>query len=99
MPSTPDDLWLQTIITFYYKAVSYLDNCGSGRVTGCASQFVQLILMIRNLGGAKLESVVVLSQARAIKKKGKKKQMAVGGVQAARLCFTQRDSLPLGVNK
>lgn len=74
LPSTPDDLWLQTIITFYYKAVSYLDNCGFGRVTGCASQFVQLILMIRNLGGEKLESVIVLSQARAIKKKKKGKK-------------------------
>lgn len=76
--------------------MSYLDNPGPGRVTGCASQFVQLILIVRNLGGEKLESVVV--QARAIKKE-KKKQMAVDGVQAARLCFTQRDSLPLGVNK
>lgn len=75
LPSTPDDLWLRTITTtLHHKAVSYLDNCGCGSVTGGASLFAELILLIRHVGGEKVESVFIWSQAKAIKNWEKKKR-------------------------
>lgn len=91
LPTTWDDLWLQTIITFYHKAVSNLDKCGSCGVTGCALLFVQLILMMRNIWEEKMEA--------ATRESNQNNTMAIATFHTARLCLSQHDLLLLSVNK